>query len=83
MAGKPLEIRLAQHGMGMSDAEITEQLKQVGDRVEAGDVILVADAAKAMVEIATPVAGVVTEIVVSVGDEPLVGDLLAVVEADE
>ena len=31
-----LELRLAQHGMGMSDAEVVELHKTAGDRVEAG-----------------------------------------------
>ena len=46
-----LELRLAQHGMGMSDAEVVELHKTAGDRVEAGEPIMTVDAAKAQLDI--------------------------------
>lgn len=77
-----LELRLAQHGMGMSDAEVTELLKNPGERVEEGEVIMTVDAAKSSIDIEAPSGGTILEVVVSVGDEPLVGDLLVVLDAD-
>jgi pyruvate/2-oxoglutarate dehydrogenase complex dihydrolipoamide acyltransferase (E2) component len=77
-----LELRLAQHGMGMSDAEVVELHKNPGERVEAGEAIMTVDAAKAQLEIEAPSGGTVLEVVVDVGDIPLVGDLLVVLDAD-
>ncbi|MGH3249636.1 MAG: lipoyl domain-containing protein [Trebonia sp.] len=77
-----LELRLAQHGMGMSDAEVTELHKAAGERVEAGEVIMTLDAAKTSVDLEAPSGGTIAEVLVGVGDEPLVGDLLVVLDAD-
>ena len=77
-----LELRLAQHGMGMSDAEVVELHKTAGDRVEAGEAIMTVDAAKAQLDIEAPEGGTILELLVAVGDEPLVGDLLVVLDAD-
>ena len=83
MASSPIEIRLAQYGMGMSDAEITEVMVTAGQRVAAGDIIFVADAAKATVDICAPTGGTISSLAVTVGDEPLVGDLLAILQPDD
>lgn len=77
-----LELRLAQHGMGMSDAEVVELHKSPGDRVAPGEAIMTVDAAKAQLDIESPTAGTILELLVTVGDEPLVGDLLVVLESD-
>jgi pyruvate/2-oxoglutarate dehydrogenase complex dihydrolipoamide acyltransferase (E2) component len=77
-----LELRLAQHGMGMSDAEVVELHKTAGQRVEAGETIMTVDAAKAQLDIEAPSGGTVLEVVVGVGDIPLVGDLLVILDAD-
>jgi pyruvate/2-oxoglutarate dehydrogenase complex dihydrolipoamide acyltransferase (E2) component len=77
-----VELRLPQYGMGMSDAEIVECHHQVGDVVRDGDVLITADAAKSSVEINAPASGRLVEVAVKVGDVPLVGDLLAVIETE-
>jgi pyruvate/2-oxoglutarate dehydrogenase complex dihydrolipoamide acyltransferase (E2) component len=77
-----MELRLAQHGMGMSDAEILELHKGAGERVEVGEPVMTVDAAKAEFDIEAPWAGTILEVVVAVGDVPLVGDLLVVFDTD-
>jgi pyruvate/2-oxoglutarate dehydrogenase complex dihydrolipoamide acyltransferase (E2) component len=77
-----LELRLAQHGMGMSDAEVVELHKAAGDRVAAGEPIMTMESAKAQLDLEAPEPGTVLELLVGVGDEPLVGDLLVVLDTD-
>lgn len=77
-----IELRLPQYGMGMSDAEIVERSCQAGDVVGEGDVLLIAEAAKSTVEISAPTGGRIVSVVVNVGDVPLVGDLLLVIDTD-
>lgn len=76
-----VELRLPQFGMGMSDAEIMEWHAKVGDDVTEGMVLITAETAKTSVEIEAPATGVLVEAAVEVGDVPLAGDLLAVIEA--
>lgn len=75
-----IELRLPQYGMGMADAEVVAWHHVVGDSVEEGEILVTAEAAKTTVDIPSPAAGVLLETLVSVGDVPLVGDLLAVIE---
>jgi biotin carboxyl carrier protein len=51
-----------------------------GDRVEAGDPVVILEAMKMEHTVATPVAGTVTEIGVRAGDQVTRGQALAVVE---
>jgi pyruvate/2-oxoglutarate dehydrogenase complex dihydrolipoamide acyltransferase (E2) component len=77
-----MELRLAQHGMGMSDAEVLDLHKAAGERVEAGEPIMTVDAAKTQFDIEAPSGGTILEVAVGVGDIPLVGDLLVVLDTD-
>ena len=52
-----LELRLAQHGMGMSDAEVVELQKTAGDRVEAGEEIVITRRGKAVARLVPPLLG--------------------------
>lgn len=58
---------------------VTALCAKVGDRVEAGAVVLKLEAMKMENDINTPIAGVVKEIAVSEGSEVKDGQLLAVV----
>jgi pyruvate/2-oxoglutarate dehydrogenase complex dihydrolipoamide acyltransferase (E2) component len=78
-----VDIRLAQHGMGMTDGEVTEIHKHQGDLVRVGETIMVVEVAKAQLDIDAPVAGTVAKLCVGIGDEPMVGDTLAVIETHE
>ncbi|MGI8633229.1 MAG: acetyl/propionyl/methylcrotonyl-CoA carboxylase subunit alpha [Solirubrobacterales bacterium] len=55
----------------------------VGDRVEAGDVIVILEAMKMEHELTAPEAGTLTELSVAKGDQVDPGAVLAVVEPDE
>ena len=55
----------------------------VGDRVEAGQVLVVLEAMKMEHSVHAGVAGTVSEVDVAEGDQVETGRILAVVEADE
>lgn len=63
-----MKVLLPQFGMGMQDAEIVRWMKAVGDTVEAGEPLLEIEAAKTTVEVPSPGAGTVTEILALEGD---------------
>lgn len=63
-----MKVLLPQFGMGMQDAEIVRWMKAVGDTVEAGEPLLEIEAAKTTVEVPSPGAGTLTEILALEGD---------------
>lgn len=63
-----MKVLLPQFGMGMQDAEIVRWMKAVGETVEAGEPLLEIEAAKTTVEVPSPGAGTVTEILAQEGD---------------
>ena len=74
------EVRLAQYGMGMNDAEIVQWLVEVGDTVALDQPIVVVDAAKVTAEVTASAAGQIAERFFEVGDVADVGEVLAVIE---
>lgn len=62
--------------------KVIELRVQAGDRVEAGDTLLVLEAMKMEHPVSAPAAGVVRELRVALGDQVETGTLLLVVEAD-
>lgn len=70
------EFTLPDLGEGVQEAEIQEIPVSVGDTVERDEVILVVETDKASVEIPSPVAGEIQDILVEAGDFVNVGDVL-------
>ena len=64
------------------DVDVAELLVSAGDRVEMEDSLLVLESDKASMEIPSPVAGIVTEMKVAVGDKVNQGALLALIEVE-
>ena len=77
------ELKLADVGEGMHEAEILRWLVQPGDRVKADQTVLEIQTDKAVVEIPAPITGTVSSINLSEGQMAHVGDLLAVFEKAE
>ncbi len=69
-------------GEGLTEAEIVEWKVQVGDSVSINQVILEVETAKSLVELPSPFAGVVTEIIGAPGDLIDVGTVIMVVDTD-
>ncbi|MGW6751730.1 dihydrolipoamide acetyltransferase family protein [Streptomyces sp. NPDC055006] len=67
------QFRLPDVGEGLTEAEIIEWRVEPGDRVGVNDVIVEIETAKAAVELPSPYAGTVTELLCAAGDEVAVG----------
>lgn len=68
--------------IGADEVEITEILVALGDKVEEEQSILTAEGDKASMEVPAPMAGVIKEINVSVGDKVNTGSLVMIFELD-
>jgi pyruvate/2-oxoglutarate dehydrogenase complex dihydrolipoamide acyltransferase (E2) component len=63
-----LKVLLPQFGMGMQDGEIIRWLKAVGDSVADGEPLVEIEAAKTTVEVPSPAAGTLIEIIAEEGE---------------
>jgi 2-oxoglutarate dehydrogenase E2 component (dihydrolipoamide succinyltransferase) len=67
-------------GESVSEIIIGEWRKSVGDRVEIDEPLVELESEKATIDLAAPVAGVITSILKQQGDSAEVGETLAVIE---
>ena len=74
------EIKVPTLGESVTEASIGEFLKNVGDAVAVDEPIVSLETDKVAVEAPSPVAGVIKEFKVEVGDNVEVGAVLAIVE---
>jgi len=74
------EIKVPTLGESVTEATIGELLKSVGDSVAVDEPIVSLETDKVAVEAPSPVAGVIKEFKVAVGDTVEVGAVLAIVE---
>ena len=65
-----------------SDVEVIEILVSPGDRIEAEQSILSLESDKATIEIPSPLAGVIRELKIKIGDRVSRGDLLMTLETE-
>ncbi len=75
-------FKLPDVGEGIAEAEIVEYLVQAGDRVKADQPVVRIETDKAVVELPSPVGGVVVEIPQKPGDSVRVGEALLVIETE-
>ena len=78
-----VEVRLPQWGMGMTDGEVVEWLRQVGDDVREGDPLVEIEAAKVTEILESPVSGTLVQILVNATETAEVRDVLAVIETGD
>ncbi|MDJ0850407.1 MAG: dihydrolipoyl dehydrogenase [Myxococcota bacterium] len=78
----PLDVRVPDIGE-FENVEVIEVLVAVGDRVEVEQSLITLESDKATMEIPSPGAGVVQELVVEVGSQVSQGDLILRLEAAE
>jgi pyruvate/2-oxoglutarate dehydrogenase complex dihydrolipoamide acyltransferase (E2) component len=77
-------VKLPKFGLTMEEATINEWLVALGERVEQGQMLALIESEKVNMELPSPVAGVVAEYLVQVGETVPVGAPLAViVDAEE
>jgi pyruvate dehydrogenase E2 component (dihydrolipoamide acetyltransferase) len=79
--GRLEEVRLPDIGE-FDDVDVAEVLVSPGDRVAVDESLIVLESDKASMEIPSPVAGVVKQLDVAVGDKVSEGAIIAHIEAD-
>ena len=76
------EIIMPKIGLDMEEGTIVKWLKNVGDKIEAGEAIAEIDTDKAVTEVECAVAGTLVEIVAEEGEEVEITKTIAWVETD-
>ncbi len=76
-------VRMPMWGLTMEKAIILEWKVAVGDRVSEGDVLASVETEKIEIDLPSPAAGMVAELLAAVEDEVPVGGEVAVLVTDE
>lgn len=76
------EFQLPDVGEGMHECEVVKVHVQEGDKVEEFDTVAEVQTDKAVVEISSPVTGVVKEVRMVEGEMAIVGDIIVVFEVE-
>ena len=74
-------VRLSDIGSSVNEAEIVAWLKQPGDRVTAGDILLEVQSDKANVEVQAPESGVLVRVLAAEGQLVQAGEPIAIIAA--
>lgn len=74
-------VKLPRVAETVDEVIISEIDVQVGSQVAAGDILMRVETDKALVEVPTPIAGVVVELLVSIDDEVGTGAPIVVIES--
>jgi pyruvate/2-oxoglutarate dehydrogenase complex dihydrolipoamide acyltransferase (E2) component len=77
------EVIMPKVGLDMEEGTIITWLKEVGDRVEAGEPLIEIETDKATTEIQAAVTGTLVEIMVEEGETVAIGEVIGWIEADE
>ncbi len=75
-----VELRVPEVGESISEVQIGEWLKKVGEQVQQDEVVVMIETDKVTVELPAPVAGVISEIKVKQGEGAAVGDVIGLME---
>ncbi|MBS0302463.1 MAG: dihydrolipoyllysine-residue acetyltransferase [Proteobacteria bacterium] len=78
-AAGPIEVRVPDIG-DFKDVAVIELLVKAGDTIRVEQSLFTVESDKASMEIPSPVAGVLKELKVKLGDKVNIGDLVAVIE---
>jgi pyruvate dehydrogenase E2 component (dihydrolipoamide acetyltransferase) len=76
------EYRMPELGEGLHEGEIVKWHVKPGDTIKEDNILMEVQNDKAVVEVPSPVTGVVKEVKVSEGTVAVVGDLLAIIDAE-
>ena len=77
-----VKVVMPKWGTGMNEGTIVKWLKAVGDRVQAGEMLVEIETAKSTQEMEAPATGTITEILLAEGEEAEVRTPIAVIETD-
>jgi 2-oxoglutarate dehydrogenase E2 component (dihydrolipoamide succinyltransferase) len=76
----PVEIKVPQAGESITEVQIGEWLKSVGDSVSRDEAVVELETDKASMEVPAPVAGKIAKVLRKAGETAKVGDVIAVIE---
>jgi 2-oxoglutarate dehydrogenase E2 component (dihydrolipoamide succinyltransferase) len=76
----PVELKVPSVGESVSEVEIGDWLKSVGDSVKQDDIIVMLETDKVTVELPAPVNGTISKILFKKGASAKVGDILGYME---
>jgi 2-oxoglutarate dehydrogenase E2 component (dihydrolipoamide succinyltransferase) len=76
----PVELKVPQSGESITEAQIGQWRKSVGDYVKVDEVLVEIETDKAAIELPSPIAGILTKIIKNDGDEAAVGDVIGLME---
>jgi 2-oxoglutarate dehydrogenase E2 component (dihydrolipoamide succinyltransferase) len=76
----PIELKIPSAGESVSEVEIGSWLKQKGESVQRDEPIVVLESEKASMELPSPAAGTITELLKKPGDTAAVGEVIAYLE---
>ena len=77
----PVELKVPSVGESISEVQIGDWLKSVGDTVNQDDIVVTLETDKVTVELPAPVSGTISQILVKKGETAQVGDILGYLEA--
>ena len=77
-----IEIKVPVLAESVPDATLLEWQKNIGERVERGEILIDLETDKVTLEVASPEAGIVKEILKQSGDVVLTDDILAVIDTE-
>lgn len=75
-----VELKVPQSGESITEVQIGQWRKSVGDYVKVDEVLVEIETDKAAIELPSPVAGTLTKIIKNDGDEAAVGDVIGLME---
>ncbi|MEQ9218975.1 MAG: lipoyl domain-containing protein [Cyclobacteriaceae bacterium] len=75
--GNIVDIVVPNQGLTVEEIEIAEWKKQVGDKVEKGEILLEFETDKSTMEMDSPESGLLTEVIAQEGDTIPIGGLIA------
>ena len=75
-----VELKIPQSGESITEVQIGEWRKAVGDRVELDEVLVEIETDKAAMDLPAPVVGVLKKILKGEGEEAEVGEVIAIID---
>ena len=78
-----VELKVPQSGESITEVQIGQWRKAVGDYVEADEVLVEIETDKAAIELPAPSAGILAKILKNDGEEAAVGDIIGLMEEGE
>lgn len=79
----PIELKVPSVGESVTEVEIGEWLKAVGETVKQDEIVVMLETDKVTVELPAPASGTISKILLQSGDTAQVGDVVGYLEAGE